>query len=376
MAVLCPRSRFLAGTGLKRKPSENCPPLPSRRLKYFKSCRPAPFELTRVDTSHHPQMLREFRLADPAGDHDRCAFWRGSARRNDLSNLLPQRFPRHRPWLVSVSDLSSIEYRRIVTRAFDPRLHQYSPREKDRHPGVSPKATGYRSGPRRLRRPTVSRRASRGAPASPGSVRCRSMRRDRHAPRAHTRHRPVRLGDDVSRLAVDPRACKRSDQVGLAGHADEEAGDLPPEIRAEPAAACRRRRNGARRPRRGAGPGPGVAGCVSPSGMPRRAGCRPPRRQPRARFLEMRPGPRRELAAGRLAPVEYLGDPGEFHVEDVVEQEGRTLQRREPLERQQQGHREVVGQLARRVGRERPRRRARARAATARRTSPAAPAPT
>ena len=63
-------------------------------------------------------------------------------------------------------------------------------------------------------------------------------------------------------------------------------------------------------------------------------------------------GPRGQLPAGRLGAVEHGGDLGERRVEDVVKQEGRAFQRRQPVERQQQGEREIVGEFGGGIGRE------------------------
>jgi hypothetical protein len=50
--------------------------------------------------------------------------------------------------------------------------------------------------------------------------------------------------------------------------------------------------------------------------------------------------------------VEHGGDLGKRRVEDVVKQEGRAFQRRQPVERQQQGERKVVGQFGGGIGRQ------------------------
>jgi hypothetical protein len=62
-------------------------------------------------------------------------------------------------------------------------------------------------------------------------------------------------------------------------------------------------------------------------------------------------GPRRQLPARNLSPVEHRSDIRERLVEDVVKQEGGALQRRQPVQRQQQGERQVVSQFRRRVRR-------------------------
>jgi len=56
---------------------------------------------------------------------------------------------------------------------------------------------------------------------------------------------------------------------------------------------------------------------------------------------------RQQLAAGRLAAVESLGDGGVVDLEHVVQQQHRALQRRQPLERQQEGDRDLLGALDR-----------------------------
>ena len=63
-------------------------------------------------------------------------------------------------------------------------------------------------------------------------------------------------------------------------------------------------------------------------------------------------GPRGQLAASRLGAVEHGGDFGERRVEHVVKQEGRAFQRRQPVQRQQQGEREIVGQFGGGIGRQ------------------------
>ena len=92
----------------------------------------------------------------------------------------------------------------------------------------------------------------------------------------------------------------------------------------------------------------------------------PPRRKPAAggrdcpalaagagRFVAHRAaGARGQLPARRLGAVEHGGDFGERRVEDVVEQEGRAFQRRQPVERQQQGERKIVGEFGGGIGRQ------------------------
>ena len=63
-------------------------------------------------------------------------------------------------------------------------------------------------------------------------------------------------------------------------------------------------------------------------------------------------GPRGQLPAGRLGAVEHGGDFGKWRVEDVVKQEGRAFQRRQPVEREQQGEREIVGEFGGGIGRQ------------------------
>ena len=83
-------------------------------------------------------------------------------------------------------------------------------------------------------------------------------------------------------------------------------------------------------------------------------------------------GPRGQLPASRLGAVKHGGDFGKRRVEDVVEQEGRAFQRRQPVERQQQGEREIVGQFGGGIGRQALRVEHRLREATARHRPPAA----
>ena len=77
------------------------------------------------------------------------------------------------------------------------------------------------------------------------------------------------------------------------------------------------------------------------------------RRRGRGAFVAHRAaGPRGQLPAGRLGAVEHGGDLGKRRVEDVVQQEGRAFHRRQPVERQQQGERKIVGQFRRGIGRQ------------------------
>jgi hypothetical protein len=56
-------------------------------------------------------------------------------------------------------------------------------------------------------------------------------------------------------------------------------------------------------------------------------------------------GPRGQLPAGRLGAVEHGGDLGKRRIEHVVKQESGALHRRQPVQRQQQGERKIVGQF-------------------------------
>ena len=76
------------------------------------------------------------------------------------------------------------------------------------------------------------------------------------------------------------------------------------------------------------------------------------RRRCRAFVAHRTAGPCRQLPAGRLGAVEHRGDLGERHVEDVVQQEGGALQRRQPVERQQQREGKIVGEFGRGVRRQ------------------------
>ena len=58
------------------------------------------------------------------------------------------------------------------------------------------------------------------------------------------------------------------------------------------------------------------------------------------------------MPAGRLGAVKHGGDLGKRGVKDVVEQERRAFQRRQPVERQQQCERQVVRQFGGGVGRQ------------------------
>ena len=57
-------------------------------------------------------------------------------------------------------------------------------------------------------------------------------------------------------------------------------------------------------------------------------------------------GARRKLAAGRLAAAERAPHLGRFEAEHVVQQKARALERREPLEDEHQGDRDVVRKIA------------------------------
>ena len=56
------------------------------------------------------------------------------------------------------------------------------------------------------------------------------------------------------------------------------------------------------------------------------------------------------MPAGRLGAVEHGGDLGKRRVEHVVKQEGGALHRRQPVQRQQQGERKIVGQFGGGIG--------------------------
>lgn len=67
--------------------------------------------------------------------------------------------------------------------------------------------------------------------------------------------------------------------------------------------------------------------------------------RPRAAFLDVAAGPRRELATRLLRLAQDAGDLGVAVVEDLGQQEGGALGRGQPLEQEQERHRQV-----RRVG--------------------------
>ena len=69
-------------------------------------------------------------------------------------------------------------------------------------------------------------------------------------------------------------------------------------------------------------------------------------RKARPAGFDMRAGARRQLAARGLAAAERARHFGEVEAEHVVQQEARTLERRQPLEHQHQGDRNIVRQLA------------------------------
>ena len=74
------------------------------------------------------------------------------------------------------------------------------------------------------------------------------------------------------------------------------------------------------------------------------------RRGRRAIVAHRAAGPRGQLPAGRLGAAEHGGDFGERRIEHVVKQEGGAFQRRQPVQRQQQGEREIVGQFGGGIG--------------------------
>jgi hypothetical protein len=73
----------------------------------------------------------------------------------------------------------------------------------------------------------------------------------------------------------------------------------------------------------------------------------------RPAFLDMRTGARSELPASSLAAAQCAADFSEVETEHVVQQKARALERRQPFEHQHQRDREVVREIARRVGVER-----------------------
>jgi hypothetical protein len=68
------------------------------------------------------------------------------------------------------------------------------------------------------------------------------------------------------------------------------------------------------------------------------------RRVARPILADVRARPRRQLAAGALAVIERRGHGRVVHVEDVVEQERRALERRKAFQREQERDRQVLGQ--------------------------------
>ena len=60
-----------------------------------------------------------------------------------------------------------------------------------------------------------------------------------------------------------------------------------------------------------------------------------------------------KLPARRLAPLQCRGHFAEREIEHVVQQEGSPLERRQPVERQEQRDGQILGQLRAAVGRER-----------------------
>jgi len=72
--------------------------------------------------------------------------------------------------------------------------------------------------------------------------------------------------------------------------------------------------------------------------------------EPRPLGLDVLAGPARQLAAGTRAPADDAGCLVVAVAEDVVQQEHRPLQRRQPLEQQQERHRQRVGLLGVRSG--------------------------
>jgi len=68
---------------------------------------------------------------------------------------------------------------------------------------------------------------------------------------------------------------------------------------------------------------------------------------------EVRACPSGKLPARSLAPLQHRGHFAEREIEHVVQQEGRPLERRQPVERQEQRDGQILGQLRAAVGRER-----------------------
>jgi hypothetical protein len=60
-----------------------------------------------------------------------------------------------------------------------------------------------------------------------------------------------------------------------------------------------------------------------------------------------------KLPARSLAPLQRRPHFAEGELEHVVQQEGRALERRQPVERQEQRNGQILGQLRAAVGRER-----------------------
>ena len=94
-----------------------------------------------------------------------------------------------------------------------------------------------------------------------------------------------------------------------------------------------------------------------------------------SRRAHVRAGAGGKLPARRLAPLQRRGHFAEREIEHVVQQEGRPLERRQPVERQEQCDGQIFGQLRAAVGRERCRVEQPAPAARDRRTPRAVRAP-
>src|SRR5262249_23111274 len=63
--------------------------------------------------------------------------------------------------------------------------------------------------------------------------------------------------------------------------------------------------------------------------------------KPRPRLTHVSPAARSQLPTGAFAALEHLGDVAELHLEHVMQEEGRALERREPLERHQERERKI-----------------------------------
>ena len=75
----------------------------------------------------------------------------------------------------------------------------------------------------------------------------------------------------------------------------------------------------------------GHQGAMKCVGQPRRLVLR--HAKPRPRLPYVRTAARRQLPAGAFAALEHLGDVAKLHLEHVMQEEGRALERRESLKR-------------------------------------------